>query len=68
MLSHSKSRINISPHSPLELELGLLNALLLSSELNYFSSDAFDQMEGWMLAFSDSFGHSFFTCSLWLES
>ncbi|KAG5589475.1 hypothetical protein H5410_039989 [Solanum commersonii] len=39
--------------SPLELELGLLDALLLSSELNYFGSDAFDQMEGWMPAFSD---------------
>ncbi|CAN4120987.1 unnamed protein product [Withania somnifera] len=49
MLSHSKSRIGGSPH----LELGLLDALLLSSELNYFGSDAFDQMEGWMPAFSD---------------
>ena len=39
--------------SPLELELGLLDALLLSSELNYFGSDAFDQLEGWMPAFSD---------------
>ncbi|CAN4101530.1 unnamed protein product [Withania somnifera] len=70
MLSHSKSRIGGSPHhsptlrSPLELELGLLDALFLSSELNYFGSDAFDQIEGWMPAFSDfvwSFLLSLFT-------
>lgn len=39
--------------SPLYLELGLLDAILLSSELKYFSLDVFDQIEVWMPAFSD---------------
>ncbi|KAK4349233.1 hypothetical protein RND71_031988 [Anisodus tanguticus] len=56
---NEESHVDGLEHSPAlrsplsELELGLLDALLLSSELNYFGSDAFDQMEGWMLAFSD---------------